>query len=892
MNEAPLHLQLGTFELDEANARVVVEGAVVPLTPRAFFVLCTLARRAGQLVTKDVLLDAVWGHRFVSESVLKTTISSLRAALGDDPKQPRFIETVSRHGYRFIAAESPEKPVTARPAAMAPLALEPDALPLVGRAEALAALHTAWHRANNGQRQMVWVAGEAGVGKTTLIDRFVSELDDAIIVHSQCMEHFGSGEPYLPVLDALNLLARQDPEAATMLRTIAPMWFLQLPWLGTGEEHKDLQRELVGGSPDRMLREIGEFIDQYTARRPLLLVMEDMHWCDHATARLADRLSRRRGPSRLMWLGSFRLAELVSDEHPLNGIRHDLRVHGLCRELILDSFSERQLAEYIGQRLEDEKSEAFVREVHARTEGLPLFVVSVLDELTREPPDTIASRSSAMANEEWGVPYSLAGMMEARASRLSSEEAAALEAASACGLQFDPASVACALSLPPDAVSDRLRALVNGKYWITLAGVEEDAEGVLQPRYAFSHALHRKFFYERSQPVVRAQRHRQLAQALERLRQRGHPPPVTEIALHFERGRDFLAAARYYGEAAHNALARFAPAEATRLVERAISLLPSGLPDDRRVELELPLYLTLGISRAQHEGMSSNSTRAAYDRARALCEQRPDSLELGWILAGLGLVQFGQGRFDLAQATAERIVALAGSFDDDALAIAGRNLGGMALHSRGEFQQGRQWLEEGVRLCESLGDALPAARYFVDPGVTMHGHLAIHLVPMGLVDEARAHAAAALARAERLAHPLARALAFRCAGLMAALRDEPLEVAARAQALDELAVAHGIPQAAGASRLLGGWAQARIGDLEAGVARLMEGLAMLQSLGMVAGTAQALCLAVDALIHAAQWQRAQLHLDEARQLAEQLQERARLPEIEALQARIHAGLRH
>jgi len=97
-------LRFDRFELDEADARLTCAGEPVPLAPRPFAVLCTLARSPGMLVTKNALLDAVWGHRFVSDSVLKSAISEVRAALGDDPKQPRYIETVSRRGYRFIAA--------------------------------------------------------------------------------------------------------------------------------------------------------------------------------------------------------------------------------------------------------------------------------------------------------------------------------------------------------------------------------------------------------------------------------------------------------------------------------------------------------------------------------------------------------------------------------------------------------------------------------------------------------------------------------------------------------------------------------------------------------------------------------------------------------------------
>jgi len=99
-----VQLRFDRFELDETEARLTCAGAPVALAPKPFAVLCALARTPGRLVTKNALLDLVWGHRFVTESVLKSAISELRAALDDDPRQPRYIETVSRRGYRFIAA--------------------------------------------------------------------------------------------------------------------------------------------------------------------------------------------------------------------------------------------------------------------------------------------------------------------------------------------------------------------------------------------------------------------------------------------------------------------------------------------------------------------------------------------------------------------------------------------------------------------------------------------------------------------------------------------------------------------------------------------------------------------------------------------------------------------
>ncbi len=172
-----VRVRFATFELDEANASLLHEGKPVPLAPTPFAVLCTLVRQPGALLTKHALLDEVWGHQFISESALKTAISELRMALQDDARQPRFIETVSRRGYRFIAvatAISTTRPERASVSEIRSL----HRASFIGRAEALSRLRSTWDRACTGHRTIVWVAGEPGIGKTTLIEHFVAGLDD------------------------------------------------------------------------------------------------------------------------------------------------------------------------------------------------------------------------------------------------------------------------------------------------------------------------------------------------------------------------------------------------------------------------------------------------------------------------------------------------------------------------------------------------------------------------------------------------------------------------------------------------------------------------------------------------------------------------------------------
>ncbi|WP_366919286.1 winged helix-turn-helix domain-containing protein [Variovorax ginsengisoli] len=177
-NVNPVRISFDDFVLDQANAWLLRDGKALALAPTPFNLLCALARQPGVLLTKDALLDAVWGHQFVSDSVLKTAISDLRMVLGDNPREPRFIETVSRRGYRFIAAPAAALPaLPAAPGVASSVVEGPQPSPsFVGRADAIARLQQAWDQACGGKRAVVWVAGEPGIGKTALIEHFIAGL--------------------------------------------------------------------------------------------------------------------------------------------------------------------------------------------------------------------------------------------------------------------------------------------------------------------------------------------------------------------------------------------------------------------------------------------------------------------------------------------------------------------------------------------------------------------------------------------------------------------------------------------------------------------------------------------------------------------------------------------
>jgi DNA-binding winged helix-turn-helix (wHTH) protein/tetratricopeptide (TPR) repeat protein len=891
-----LRLRFDAFDLDEADARLRRDGKPIALPPKAFGVLCALARQPGVLVTKNALLDAVWGHQHVSESVLKTTISQVRAALADDAASPRYIETASRLGYRFIGAAQADRPAVAANAVSASPSGERVAAEIpegfIGRRDALAKLQECWQRAQAGQRQLLWVAGDAGVGKSTLLETFVRSSHAAVIAQGQCVEQYGSGEPYLPVLQALGDLCREYPALATAMRTAAPTWLLQLPWLSSDAERAALTRELVGVSQERMVREFHELMSRFTADRPMLIVIEDLHWSDEATLALINHFARQRGPARVLWIGSFRLTQVIAEGHPLQGLRQELRLQRLAQEILLDPFSEAEVLSYLKQRAPvAEAPEAFVRRVHSHTDGLPLFVVNVVDALLGGDVDSSASsrhRVSFAANSPLPVPEDLMGAVETRIGRLSAERVTLLESAGIIGVEFRAGAVAEMCGRPLAEVIGVCDELVKKQFWLRHSATVDLNDGTLDALYTFKHAIYRHVFYERIGAAARVQLHRRAAQVLAAGAARGVMAAPAELASHHERGREPGAALLAYSQAAQLALRSFAPRQALDLCEHALTLLPHIPPGPQQLMLELGVQSPRGTALALLHGVGAAEPRSAFERVRELCELLPQHPARAILLNGYCASLYSRGEYGKLAEFAQKMEKLEGP-DRAPLQVMTALFYGGSFSARGKCRDATEWFLKAIGYCEAIKDRTGFQPFVVDPEVGIRANAVRTLFERGLYDQAREQARRSIAIAMEIGQPLAQVLARWRAAMLEVRLGNPDKVIEQADAIANVVGKTCVAQGDGPSRYLRGWAIAQQGQAREGIALIRDGLERHLRIGMIASSTEVISYGVDALIAAGDWESANKDLALAFTRAREMDEHYYLPVLLIQQSRVSQG---
>jgi predicted ATPase len=578
--------QFACFQLDTRNECLWRNGERIPLTPKPFAVLRYLVENPQRLVTHDELLEALWPETYVQPQVLRTYVLELRKVFGDDADNARFIETVPKRGYRFIspvaevtynAVTNPErKPGSPQPAG------------LVGRAAELDEFHQAMASALQGERQVLFVTGEVGIGKTALVDAFCRQIADdpsVRIARGQSVEGFGGKEPYHPVTEALTQLCGEggDGHSLKVLQQKAPNWHAKLPSV--------LNSEAQTGSPygqhqlpaERMLGEICDAIEAMAAKTLLVLVFEDLHWADHSTLDLISSLARRRASARLMLVATYRPGDVSDAQHPLKGLKQDLLTRKLCMEIALKPLARAAVADYLAQELRQPKPPSGLTSfLHQHSEGNPLFMIAVLEHLMAQ--DYLLRENEAwhltapLAEIDLGVPTALSELIELQIERLEPAEQRLLEAASLIGVVFPAWAAAAALNGDLEEIEDQYEKLTRRLHFLHPAGHDELPDGTQSAFYVFAHGLYREALYKRQSASRRARRHLRVAEKLLRLFAGREQDVATELAQHFEAAGDWMRASEALMTVASNYLRRGDREEALSRMKHAARLL-ENLPE-------------------------------------------------------------------------------------------------------------------------------------------------------------------------------------------------------------------------------------------------------------------------------------------------------------------------
>src|ERR1041385_4259749 len=487
---------------------------------------------SAELPWTGVTPEAMLVQRFTSHpSRLSSVRPDLPAGLHDALQRALAREAEDRFPTvaEFMAVLESGSPAEA-PAGLGP-ATPPARAPArqtVGREAERAELRAAFESARTGRGLLFSVAGEPGIGKTTLVEEFLSELaaaGETTISRGRCSERLAGTEAYLPLLEALDALLRsQGPAVARALRELAPTWYAQVATQEDSGERAVLEREVQAASPERLKRELGSFVEAVSKSRPLVLLVEDLHWADVSTIDLLGYLTGRLARAAVLIVVTSRPTDLLLANHPFLQIKPDLQSRGLCRELELAFLTREDIAAYLDLAFPGHGFPSGLPAlILAKTEGSPLFMVDLLRYLRDREVIRSGDGSprwvlaEAMPDLERALPESVRGMIVRKIAQLDDEGRRLLVAASVQGYEFDSAVVARALELEALDVETGLERLERVHALVRLVEERELPGRVPSLRYRFVHVLYQNALYATLRATRRTHLHTAVATALESL---------------------------------------------------------------------------------------------------------------------------------------------------------------------------------------------------------------------------------------------------------------------------------------------------------------------------------------------------------------------------------------
>jgi adenylate cyclase len=705
----------------------------------------------------------------------------------------------------------------------------------VGRTSERRELHEAFEMSLGGPGLLVAVAGESGIGKTTLVEDFLCELEvespSSRIARGRCSERLAGTGAYLPWLEAFDsLLHRPGHELATrLMKSLAPTWYRQVA--PPAASSSPVSAEAT--SPEDMKRELVALLQELTRASPMVLFFDDVHWADASTMDLIAYVAARFDLLPVLIVATYRPSETLLARHPFLAVRLELLKRGVCREMPLGFLTREDVDAFLTFEFPIHDFPADLPAlIHAKTEGHPLFMA----DMVRHLRDSHAIREEhgrwisavSLPDIQRELPVSVRSMIRQKIGQLGDADLRLLATASVQGCEFDAAVVADAVHRDAADVEERLEVLDRVHCLVRLVDERELPDHTMTLRYRFVHVLYQNALYDSLQPSRRASLSAAVADALLVHHGERRHALASELAMLFNAARDFGRAAEYYDIAAEQAIQMYAMKEAAALARQGLEAAAHLREPSDRAQRQLRLQTALGTSLMATESWGAAEAEEIHLQALELHREVGDTSQLFPILWGHWQYRLGRADYRGARDFARRLTALATELAEDQFRLLAHQAMAQTNWLSGEVASVVGSAESAIALYVPERHHVLAASYGGhDPGVASRSCLALNLWIHGRPEQAGRTSEDAIALARRLDHRYSLVFALLFDAMLQKQCREPERACQQTDAAIELAKDQ--PWWAAVLRswaaALRGWALAQQDRPDEGIARLRDAIA-------------------------------------------------------------------
>ncbi len=596
--------------------------------------------------------------------------------------------------YHALMTNQPAPPLPAKAPVLPREEPEAFALPFLGRERVLDALDTHLDRAAEGQGRMVLVSGEAGLGKTRLVEVFLRRTNDrphptvrALLGRCYAAE---TNAPYAMWADALQVIAR--PEWQGYLADLPEVWRRQLARLvpELGDPAQDMPGATVAESRLRLLQGVVRTLAHLARTCVLGLWFDDLHWADEASLALLHYVARHLTNQRVLIIGTYR-PNAVDDRSPfeplLAGIPH-------ADTLPLDPLDVETTGRML-QQLGYQGETDLAHHLHRHSEGNPLFLAETVQTLIESGVlhPGAARPAGPLAVESWSVPARIQRVIQNRTASLPETARRVLAAGAVIGRPFGPVLLRRVSGVPEPDVIDAVDQGLRRGFLEERSGHEPDAS------LTFHHSYIQRVIADNLSAVRRRALHRRVGQALLDLHQARPQAVMEEVAHHFEQAGD-PRAVTYLVEAAQQARALYAYGNAAAHYTRALALLGTTQPDDPAQRFDLLLKREALLDRQGRRAEQAEDVAALKRLAEAL----DDPERLAVVLVREAGLLSTTGDYARARKAGQRALELYRAEDDGAGEGQALRELGFTAWSAGDYGAALGYMRDALTLHRRLGD--------------------------------------------------------------------------------------------------------------------------------------------------------------------------------------------